>query len=101
MIGLTLGLLAQTKSRPQKIGSRELGTLGSDHDITGEDERAPPEVNMESGLPANMASAPSNPSPPVFRVKRYKVPRACDACRLRKLKCDGIRPGWCLDTASR
>ncbi|KAL2148303.1 hypothetical protein VTH82DRAFT_2451 [Thermothelomyces myriococcoides] len=42
------------------------------------------------------------PSSPALRARRYKVPLACDTCRLRKLKCDGIRPacGRCRQKSS-
>jgi len=28
-----------------------------------------------------------------LKTKRYKVNVACELCRRRKVKCDGIRPG--------
>lgn len=42
----------------------------------------------------NGMADPTTPSPTQMpRPKRHKIDVACDTCRARKVKCDGIRPG--------
>lgn len=44
----------------------------------------------------NHSSSPERPSDVPNRPKRRKVAVACDDCRARKVRCDGVQPGMFL-----
>jgi hypothetical protein len=55
---------------------------------------APPQPDIatmeETPHDVLQATEPSTDPP---KKKRQKIALACDTCRIRKVRCDGIRPG--------
>ena len=47
------------------------------------------------------SSNPQGQQSATVRQKRYKTSLACTVCRRRKVKCDGVRPGTCLQSRER
>lgn len=52
---------------------------------------------MSDDVTPGASGASEAPEAPERR-KRQKIAVACDTCRARKVKCDGIRPGQCFMT---
>jgi hypothetical protein len=53
---------------------------------------------METPPPTQSAFQPDSTT---RRPKRRKIAVACDECRARKVRCDGIQPGTCSAPAPR
>lgn len=61
---------------------------------TGRPQMSEPSTRRVRPLrPSHVSSNETTPRLSSRGGKRYKVDTACDPCRLRKVKCDGIRPG--------
>ena len=71
---------------------RERVPSSSSSEESANDEQSPPSVQEPSGPESSEPPTTQASSSAASTQKRRRVTRACDECRRKKIKCDGMQP---------